>query len=403
MSSSKPAVYDLVSDTATIPTDDMFDVMKSATRGDDVYTADHSIIKLETYMANLLGHEAALFCVSGCMTNQLGLRALLTQPPHSVLCDSRGHVFVYECGGIAYHSQASVSPVTPKNGLHLTVADVESNINNDNLCGALTKVISLENTLNGTIMPYDEMVKIHDFARSKDLKLHLDGARLWSASHATGIPMDQYGRLFDTVSVCLSKGAGAPIGSILAGSKDIIRRARHLRKLMGGGWRQAGMLAAAAMHCIETVVPTMPETHRLAAHLANSLVKLGATLPIPCHTNMVFVDLAPIGLTVDELADRLEVKNIFIARSQGTATRIVLHYQIPTEAIDEIIKTTTELVNEKTKAGFVKKSSAAAIQQQKIDEQPAAYKPSYPSAPAPASVATPSVLTTEPTSATAAA
>ncbi|KAI9033702.1 pyridoxal phosphate-dependent transferase [Phycomyces nitens] len=375
MSSVKPVTYDLVSDTATIPTDSMFDVMKAATRGDDVYTADASIIKLEKYMANLLGHEAALFCVSGCMTNQLGLRALLTQPPHSVLCDSRGHVFVYECGGIAYHSQASVSPVIPKNGLHLTVSDVEANINSDNLCGALTKVISLENTLNGTIMPFDEMVKIHDFARKKDLKLHLDGARLWSASQATGIPMDKYGRLFDTVSVCLSKGVGAPIGSILAGSKDIITRARHLRKLMGGGWRQAGMLAAAAQHCIETVVPTMPETHRLAAHLAKSLVNLGITLPVPCHTNMVFLDLAPVGLTVTELADRLEAKNILIARTQGTSTRVVLHYQIPSQAIEEIIATTTQLVNERALAGFVK---PAVVAQQ---EQAAVYKPDYPSAP----------------------
>ncbi|KAI7869159.1 pyridoxal phosphate-dependent transferase [Spinellus fusiger] len=349
-----PFIYNFTSDTSTEPTDELFDIMKAASRGDDMYGAEKSVISLEEKVARLLGHEAALFCATGCMTNQLGLRLLLTQPPHSVLCDVRAHVFNYECGGIAYHSQANVTPVVPTNGQYLTAADVEAGIVTDNVCGAPTRVISLENTLNGTIMPLDEMERIHAVARKHNIKLHLDGARLWNASQATGTPMEAYGRLFDTVSVCLSKGVGAPIGSILAGSKESIRRARHLRKLMGGGWRQAGMLAAAAEHCINTVVKTMPETHALASYLAQSLVALGIVLTVPCQTNMVFADLESVGLTVKELSDRLSARNLMLISSPGKHMRVVLHYQITREAVDDFISITKELIDEKKLAGFVK-------------------------------------------------
>ncbi|KAI8372742.1 pyridoxal phosphate-dependent transferase [Radiomyces spectabilis] len=341
--------YDLTSDTATAPTDTMFDIMKAASRGDDVFNMDHDIHQLEAYMAKLLGQEAALFCVSGCMTNQLGLRCLLTQPPHSVLCDARSHVFLYECGGIAYHSQANVAPVQPANGIHLTVDDVKAGVVTDDLCGALTRVISLENTLNGTVMPLEAMQQISAFAREQGYKMHLDGARLWNASQATGVAMHEYGRLFDTVSVCLSKGVGAPIGSILAGSQATITRARHIRKLMGGGWRQAGCLAAAAKHCIDTVVPTMPETHRLAADLAAHLQSLGMRLLVPCHTNMVFFDTAPTGITIEDLAQPLAQKNIIISSTPGTTTRVVLHYQITPQAIEDFKTIATQVVQTKGK------------------------------------------------------
>ncbi|KAI9253314.1 pyridoxal phosphate-dependent transferase [Helicostylum pulchrum] len=340
-------VYDLQSDTATEPTDAMFDLMKSASRGDDVFAEDTTINELESYVAKLLGQEAALFCVSGCMTNQLGLRVLLTQPPHSVLCDSRSHVFNYECGGIAYHSQASVSPVIPKNGHHLTVQDVASNLITDTLCSPVTKVVSLENTLNGTIMPLEEIKRIRQFTKEKGLALHLDGARLWNASEASGIPLHEYGSQFDTISVCLSKGVGAPIGSMLAGSKENMQRARQLRKLMGGGWRQAGLLAAAAHHCIETIVPTMSQTHALAKQLATGFESLGMQITTPCETNMVYVDTARTGITVDDLYQALKQKNILIGPSPGTQARIVLHYQITQHVVDTMIQVTTELVEKR--------------------------------------------------------
>lgn len=281
------------------------------------------------------------------MTNQLGLRLLLTQPPHSVLCDARSHVYNYECGGIAYHSQASVSPVLPSNGHHLTLTDITSNLITDTLCSPVTKVVSLENTLNGTIFPLDEIKQISQYTKDHGLYLHLDGARLWNASQATGIPLAEYGQYFDTISVCLSKGVGAPIGSILAGSEERIRRARHLRKLMGGGWRQAGMLAAAALHCIDTVVPTMPQTHQFAKKLATSFQKLGMLLTTPCETNMVFVDTAPTGITVDDLYQALKQHHILIGPGPGTQTRIVLHYQISQDVVDKVIQVATELVEKR--------------------------------------------------------
>ncbi|KAL7319722.1 Threonine aldolase [Mucor circinelloides] len=348
----KPFIFDLTSDTATIPTDEMFDIMKAATRGDDVYQTDDDCKALEDYVAQQLGHEAGLFCTSGTLSNQLGLRCLLFQPPHSVLCDSRSHVFNYECGGIAYHSQANVVPVVAK-GTYMTAAEVESRINKDTLCGAITKVVSLENTMNGTIMPIEEIKKIHDVARANNLKMHMDGARLWNASQGSGTPLSEYGKYFDTVSICLSKGAGAPIGSMLTGTKELITRARHIRKMMGGGWRQAGMLAVAARHCINTVVPTMPETHALARKLADHLESLGVKILLPVDTNMIFIDVSRTGLIIADLAEALKAKNIKIFSNTGTTTRIVLHYQITSQAIDDFMQIASDLVQTKKKSGFV--------------------------------------------------
>lgn len=211
-------------------------------------------------------------------------------------------------------------------------------------------VIALENTLNGVIMPLEEMQRIHTLARNKDLYLHLDGARLWNASQATGIPLSEYGKLFDTVSVCVSKGVGAPIGSLVVGSRDRIRRARHVRKLLGGGWRQAGLLAAVARHCIDTIIPTMPETHRLTKRLADHLETLGMRILLPCDTNMIFLDTAP-WITVTELADALAEKNIIIGRDEGTVTRIVLHHQIDEQAVEDFINIATRLSKEKQQIG----------------------------------------------------
>ncbi|KAI8968180.1 pyridoxal phosphate-dependent transferase [Mycotypha africana] len=347
-----PFIYDMTSDTATIPTDEMFDIMKAATRGDDVYQTDNDVKELENYVAQLLGHEAALFCTSGTLSNQLGLRCLLFQPPHSVLCDSRSHVFNYECGGIAYHSQANVVPVFAK-GNYMTAQEVEGRINKDTLCGAITKVISLENTLNGTIMPIDEIKKIHDVARANNIKMHMDGARLWNASEETKTPLHEYGQYFDTISICLSKGVGAPVGSMLVGSKELITRARHIRKLMGGGWRQVGMLAVAARHCINNVVPTLRDTHVLAKKLAHHLESLGVQILLPVDTNMIFIDTSRTGLVISDLSEALKRKNIKIFSSPGTTARIVLHYQITPEAIEDFMQVASDLVHAKQKSGFV--------------------------------------------------
>lgn len=214
-------------------------------------------------------------------------------------------------------------------------------------------VVSLENTMNGTIMPIEEIKKIHDVARANNLKMHMDGARLWNASQGSGTPLSEYGQYFDTVSICLSKGAGAPIGSMLTGTKELITRARHIRKMMGGGWRQAGMLAVAARHCINTVVPTMPETHALARKLADHLESLDVKILLPVDTNMIFIDISRTGLTIADLAEALKAKNIKIFSNTGTTTRLVFHYQITSQAVDDFMQVASDLVQTKKKSGFV--------------------------------------------------
>ncbi|KAF9983373.1 Threonine aldolase [Mortierella antarctica] len=342
MSESKsvnPLSYsDFRSDTSTAPTPEMFVAMMKSSLGDDVYDEDDSVKKLENYVATLCGHEAALFCSSGTMTNQLAHRVHLNNPPQSAIVDIRSHVFNYEAGGISFHSQAAVYPVTPENGKYLTVDDIASRLVLDvDVHYAPTRVVSLENTLNGTIMPIDEIERIRALTQEHNIKLHLDGARLWHASIATGISLKEYCSHFDTISLCLSKGIGAPIGSILVGNKASIKKARHFRLLFGGGWRQAGILAEAALWGINTNWPTMGDTHQRAKWLERVFLQIGCQITHPVDTNMVWVDTTDAGFTVDDLIVELAKENIKISGS-GFAARIVLHYQITDEAVERFIE-----------------------------------------------------------------
>ncbi|KAI1320538.1 N-alpha-acetyltransferase 16, NatA auxiliary subunit [Mortierella claussenii] len=328
---------DFRSDTATAPTPDLFAAMMKSSLGDDVYNEDDSVKTLERYVATLCGHEAALYCASGTMTNQLAHRVHLCNPPQSAMVDIRSHVFNYEAGGISFHSQAAVYPIMPANGQYLTVEDIASRLVLDvDVHYAPTRVISLENTLNGTIMPIEEMVRIRELTSQHDIKLHLDGARLWHASIATGISMREYCSHFDSISLCLSKGIGAPIGSILVGSENLIKKARHFRLLFGGGWRQAGFLAEAALYCIKTNWPTMEGTHRQARWLERAFRQVGCHITNPVDTNMIWVDTTDAGFTVEELVAELAKVGIKISGS-GFAARVVLHYQISDEVIEVFI------------------------------------------------------------------
>ncbi|KAG0222116.1 Threonine aldolase [Mortierella sp. GBA43] len=333
-----PLTYsDFRSDTATAPTPDMFAAMMKSSLGDDIFNEDDSVKTLERYVATLCGHEASLYCASGTMSNQLAHRVHLSNPPQSAMVDIRSHVFNYEAGGISFHSQAAVYPIMPSNGLHLTVEDIAPRLVFDvDVHYAPTRVISLENTLNGTIMPLEEIVRIRQLTAEHGIKLHLDGARLWHASIATGVSMREYCSHFDTISLCLSKGIGAPIGSILVGSKNTIKKARHFRLLFGGGWRQAGFLAEAALWCIKTNWPTMEDTHRQARWLERSFRQVGCQITNPVDTNMIWIDTSDAGFTVDELMAELANENIKISGS-GCAARIVLHYQISDEVVGKFI------------------------------------------------------------------
>ncbi|KAF9284862.1 N-alpha-acetyltransferase 16, NatA auxiliary subunit [Mortierella alpina] len=321
--SINPLPYsDFRSDTATAPTPEMFAAMMTSSLGDDVYNEDDSVKKLERYVATLCGHEAALYCSSGTM---------------SAIVDIRSHVFNYEAGGISFHSQAAVHPIMPENGRYMTVADIAPRLVFDvDVHFAPTRVISLENTLNGTIMPIEEMVRIRELTKEHGIKLHLDGARLWHASVATGISLREYCSHFDTISLCLSKGIGAPIGSILVGSQQTIKKARHFRLLFGGGWRQAGFLAEAALFCIKTNWQTMEDTHRQAKWLERAFVLVGCHITNAVDTNMVWVDTSDAGFTVEELMAELAKEGIKINGS-GYAARVVLHYQISDEVVSKFV------------------------------------------------------------------
>ncbi len=259
----------------------------------DVYQEDTTTNSFEKEIATLLGHESGLFVSSGTMGNQLALRSLLIRPPHSVLSDYRAHVAVAEAGGISSFSQAMLQPVVPENGVFLTLEDVKKSITlSEDIHSAPTRVVSLENTLGGSIMPLAEVQRISTFARRYGVKLHLDGARLWDAGEprffcdsnlsnpcsrlvAAGAgTLEEYGKCFDAVSVCFSKGLGAPIGSMLVGSEEVIRYARWIRKSIGGGMRQTGPIVNAARIAYQELFPnSILETHRKA-----KLIEVGTSV-----------------------------------------------------------------------------------------------------------------------------
>ena len=321
------------SDTFTVPTNSMLEAVKSSTFGDSVYNEDENTLQLEDKLSKLTGKEAALFCVSGTMTNQIGIRVNLCQPPYSVLCDHRSHIYENEAAGLATLSQAMVTPVVPKNGLYLTLEDVQSHFVPDDgdIHAAPTKVISLENTLYGIIMPLEEIQRISDFARKHGARIHLDGARLWNASTETGVSIKEYCSNFDSVSLCLSKSLGAPIGSVLVGDKSFIRKANHFRKQSGGGIRQSGMLALMAMISIDENWSKLAYSHKLAKEVADFCVQKGIHLLWPADTNFVFVDLAKCNIDSSLMSVVGKKHNVNLS-----GCRMAFHFQLSKESIQNL-------------------------------------------------------------------
>ncbi|KAL2018576.1 hypothetical protein VTK56DRAFT_618 [Thermocarpiscus australiensis] len=324
--------YDLRSDTMTTPTASMLAAIQSCSLLDDVFNEDPTTADLESHCAALTGKEAGLFVLSGTMGNQLALRSLLTQPPHGVLCDYRSHIVKYEAGGVSSLTGAMVKTVVPKNGIYLTLEDVKANAYlDDDVHTCPTRVISLENTLNGMIMPLEEVRRIAAFAREHGIKMHCDGARLWEAAAAGAGSLVEFASCFDTVSLCFSKGLGAPVGSILVGSRDVIKHARWVRKSIGGGLRQPGVITAAARVAVDETFGKGPngeggllrDTHALAKDVAKMWTDLGGKLIHPVHTNMVWLDLDDAGCP----AARFEG----LGKEAGLKLmggRLVIHYQI---------------------------------------------------------------------------
>ena len=282
-------------------------------------------------MAKLLGHEDAVFMLSGTMSNQIALRSLLTQPPHSVLCDSRGHIIHYEAGGVASMSGASIQPVEAGNKKYLTLEDILQKVVLDEYVQySPTRVICLENTLNGLVYPLKEIRRISAFARENSIRMHLDGARLWDAVVAGGGSLKDYAQEFDTVNLCFSKGLGAPLGSMLIGSKKTIAQARKVRQSIGGGMHQAGVLTAMARVSFQHTFggrvdgegSLLLRGHQRAKHLAEVWVGHGGKLRGPTETCMVFLNIRDVGLSQTEL-EKMALKHGLVIKNE----RLVVHYR----------------------------------------------------------------------------
>ncbi|KAI9884422.1 MAG: hypothetical protein M1823_003804 [Watsoniomyces obsoletus] len=326
----------------------MLAAIANTTLGDDVFQEDVTTNSFEKYMADRTGHESALFVLSGTMGNQVALRAHLTQPPHSVLCDRHAHILEWEAGGVASLSGALVQGVAPSNGSHLTLQDVQKHaVLGDDVHTAPTCVVSLENTLGGTIMPLEETRRITEFARAQGIKSHLDGARLWEAVVAGAGDLAAFTTLFDSVSLCFSKGLGAPVGSILVGNRAFIKRARWIRKSIGGGLRQAGVLTAAARTAVEETFGSEADgrdgklraSHEKARRIGQKWCSLGGKLDRPVETNMVWLDLSSIGADEDGFVHAAQRAGLNIM-----GPRLVVHYQISDEAVERLEEVMEDIV-----------------------------------------------------------
>lgn len=334
---------DLRSDTVTQPTEAMRQSMLHAEVGDDVYGEDPSINALEHRGAELLGKEAALFVPSGTMSNLLAMMSHCQRGEGAVL-GVASHIYRYEAQGSAVLGSVALQPVPMQADGTLALADVRTSLAPDDAHFAQTRLVCLENTHNGKVLPLSYLREMRDFADDRGLLLHLDGARLFNAVVASGEPVQAIAAPFDSVSVCLSKGLGAPVGSLLVGSSPFIARARRLRKMLGGGMRQAGILAQAALFALDQHVTRLADDHRRARRLAEGLAALpGIALDLAeVQTNMVF-----LRLTKGEGAELLAfMKERGILFSGYGEMRLVTHLQITDDDIDEVIDAFTEFLSD---------------------------------------------------------
>lgn len=331
---------DLRSDTVTKPTKAMLEAMFTAEVGDDVFGDDPTVNALETKAAALFGMEAALFCSSGTQTNQLAIR-VHTRPGAEVICDKLSHIYLYEGGGIALNSLSSVKLLDGDKG-RISAQQVRDAINNpDDVHAAVSRLVSLENTMNkggGCYYNFSEIEAIKDVCAQNGLALHLDGARLFNALVETGETPFQYGQVFDSISICLSKGLGCPVGSLLLGSKEFIKQARRARKAMGGGWRQAGYLAAAGIYALDHHVERLRQDHARARAIGELLIGRSEVEEIyPIDTNIVIFRLPESILATDYVA-QLASRGIRAVTFGKHLIRFVTHLDFTDEHLSELQK-----------------------------------------------------------------
>lgn len=338
-------MIDFRSDTFTRPGPGMLQAMLQAETGDDVFGEDPSINKLEAMMAAYFGKAAALYCPSGTMSNQIAIK-VHTLPGDEVVCSNLAHVYIYEGGGIAFNSGAQVHAITGDRGM-IRAAQVEAAINPDDVHKARTSLVCLENTSNrggGCCYDWEEMVKIGDVCKEHGLALHLDGARLFNALVATGQDPTTYGQLFDSISVCLNKGMGCPMGSVLLGSEAFIKSARRIRKKFGGGLRQAGFMAATGIYAMENNIARLAEDHLHAKQIAQALLEksfVGHMLPV--ETNILIFEVTG-DWTPQLFADYLKKNGILVMPISPTQVRIVTHLDVTAEMISSTCMVIDEMI-----------------------------------------------------------
>ncbi len=330
-------IIDLRSDTFTKPSSDMLKAMFEAQVGDDVFGEDPTVNALEKYCADLFGMEAAIFCPSGTMTNQIAIKCH-TQPGDEVICDKVSHVYIYEGGGIAFNSGCQVKTIDGIRGL-ITAEDVAAAINPDDVHKANTSLVVLENTGNrggGSCYEFEEIVKIKRVCEEHGLKLHLDGARLFNALVAKKQTEKQYGEIFDSISICLSKGLGTPIGSVLLGTTSFIKKARRVRKVMGGGMRQAGYIAAAGLFALHNNVHRLANDHHHAKFLAEELLKkefVGKMMPV--ETNIVIFEVLSEGGAIG-FCEKMKRHDILCLPISEKQVRLVTHLDVHSDMIKHV-------------------------------------------------------------------
>jgi len=330
---------DLRSDTVTKPTAPMLEAMMKAQVGDDVLGDDPTVIGLQKKVAERFGKEAGLFVPSGTMSNQIAIKTH-TQPGQEVICDFGAHIFNYEGGGPSVLSGVQIRPVITRNGIMDPDKIEESLRFPDNVHHAPTALIEVENTHNrggGTVIPLENIQKIRKIADKYGLPMHLDGARIWNAHVATGISLKDYASYFESVSVCFSKGLGAPVGSMLLASAKFIEKAKRWRKVFGGGMRQSGYLAAAAEYAFENHIERLKEDHRRAAYFSQELNKLSQiTISIPpVQTNIVMIDL--LNIPAQDMQQKLNQHGVDILAISPKRLRAVFHLHIDDEMTERAI------------------------------------------------------------------
>ncbi|ADL07436.1 low-specificity L-threonine aldolase [Thermosediminibacter oceani] len=340
---------DLRSDTVTLPTPEMREAMYRAEVGDDVYGEDPTVRRLEEMAAEITGKEAAMFVTSGTQGNQVCIMTH-TRPGDEIILEEKSHIFTYEVGGIGYLAGVQARLIPGKRGV-MDPTDIEAAIREDDLHFPRTSLICVENTHNragGTVIPMDTLEKTYEVAKKHGIPVHMDGARIFNAATYLGVPVRDIARYADSVMFCLSKGLCAPVGSIVAGSRDFINRARKFRKMLGGGLRQAGFLAAAGIVALEKMTERLKEDHENARLLAEGLNSIpGISIDMKTvQTNIVICDISGLGISGNELAGRLLEKGIKINGGSGSLVRFVTHYGIDKNDVLRTVEAVKEIAAE---------------------------------------------------------